>query len=1040
MEYQEFCFNNETLRFPVHADESTGRKFSRLDDVQDVFPQVHRVMLDGVVVPFMVDAHQQKYEPKRIPHYPTKVLQLLAPASTTTAQDPPTSSPPEYTPEDNHPPAYRDANAPPPPVTPEATLTRASSTFRPPRQKPASTPQGNRGGGNDLLTNSFEIYQDPIPRLFVLLPPPNPSTVDELRCDADGYPLPDFRLYFLCEHSTLLYSETTPAPARPFTCTQDGNVHLTNHPGYEIRDWDRFLDSYGMHVLRTLLRLTLHLEATRTPHMASLPNQINRWTQYRKGTRQEPSTHDTIASSEESDMLTPDRIEQAIAFLEKRLSSRTSGGGEGDFMDGEGRGGGGGGGIGHSRNPGPDPMTVATMDVKRLNQLPHVLYLGGDAPNAGHGAPLGSLYRFATKSGQVQWICEEHSLKVYDSLNGISSSGSNSNSEGRGQQKSVEELSIHLEVSLMLYPQSHLDRRLRKLTTFAQNADMLMNVLKIALEHDACLSEVEVTCDYPWSKTDLKFIHNVLNNSQSIQSIIFNGYRRGQKEGSGGGGVGVLRSMFSLSSSSPPSSTENAGGIFRMVFGRTISSSRTKQQPAMLSARLVGPETGILSTDLNELPDKGKYLRVLHLSGSVATQTQPHLLEILQKCSSHLTEFSLGQPNIPGSKVTESCITNVSSAAFWRVIGSLKRLETLSLYFIHAEPTIECLSAFTSLWSLPTLRHMTLVLYNSLDALFSLGKANLQHLETFSIQHVAAWRRGFLYEPIVLSTVEPHIVNGHRAIEYDLPKEISRKEMERLVPLLSQHCWTHYGCNLPMVEEEWKETKALIQHVESLGSMRRLYSVRLTRFPANVHCHFWENYFRPPSNFKKDEAEFASSVWIRPLRYLFLQETNMPSTLISHIHQIRLRRLALHYCIRDNVAASSASTSSSPWIIHLLSQLALQRLERLMITGAQLGESGVQTWMSRGINFSRDRMIYLLDRELTDEQVDRMQGTWLEDALQSLMPSHITEQKQFDSFGTFKVLHGGSLSDLDPAPCWVRNEQRYDREEFVMFYGNNFFP
>ncbi|KAG0253111.1 hypothetical protein DFQ27_007648 [Actinomortierella ambigua] len=1041
MEYQEFRFNNEILRFPVHTDVPTGLKFSRLDDIQDIFPDVHRVVSDGVIVPYMVDAHQKKYEPKRIPYHPTKVLQLLAPAPNASVQDHPATLPPEYTPDDHRPPAYRDADMPPSPPTP-TTTPRPPSASR--LRSPTSIQQGRgraRGAGReedyDILTNSFEFYQNSLPRLFVLLPPLTPSTPPQH--DPDGHPVPDFRLYFLCEHSTKS-CETTIAHGGALTNVPD-NVHLTDHPGYEIKDWDRFLDSYGMHVLRTLLRLTHRLEATRLPlAAATVPYRIDSPCVQ---DQEEPGPCPAGFISEkalpaESVMLTPERIEHSIAFLEQHVSSRAND--EGGIL---GRGRAGGASQGH----GPGPMTASAMSAQTLNQLPNVLHLGWDAPNPNRGALLGGLYRFATKHGQIQWICEEHahlSCRWFKS-------------QGQGGRDPA----LNLELAMTPYTQSNLDPHFRKLTIVVQNPEMLVSVLKTALEHDACLSEIEVMCEYLWTKADLKPIQHVLRSSRSIQSVILHGRRRNGVEGT------RLRNFFSSSSSS--SSSSNAGTT-RLFFGTTNASSRDRQ-PNLLSARIVGPSTGILETDLRELASKCDHLRVLDLTGSMAVQAQPHLFGILQKCT-HLTEFSLGQPDPPGAKVTDDSITTTaSSALFWRVIRSLHRLETLSLYLIHVGSNPDCLSAYAAVWStLPRLRHLTLVLYNSLEAMVALGQVNLSRPETLSIQHVAAWRRGFMYEPIVLSTVEAYMMisssnsrSSHRAIEYDLPKGVSRREMERMVPLLGQQSWTHFGCNLPM-DDKWKENEALIGHVEALDDMRRLCSVRLTRFPKEAHDLFWTKYFhplspRPPSPSISTKggdgggggtAAFASPSSLmrttRPLRYLLLSETSIPRTLLNHLHRLKLRRLALYYCTKDDENEATDPSSSSPWIVTLLRQLALHRLERLMITGAQLGEAGVQAWIDRRNDFGRDLMIYLYDMTLTDEQVDRMQGTWLEDALQSLMPSHISgQQKRFSSFSTLnhKVLQGSSnnsSSDPDPAPCWVRNGKRYDREEFVMFYGNNFFP
>ncbi|KAG0196006.1 hypothetical protein BGX33_002243, partial [Mortierella sp. NVP41] len=92
-----------------------------------------------------------------------------------------------------------------------------------------------------VLTQTYELHEYPIPRLFVVLPqyPSGWDTVNPLS--------KKFRLYFLCEcgEHTKSISSKTGIPH---------HIHLAKHEGYEIARPAEFFQQYGPYVL-TILKM-----------------------------------------------------------------------------------------------------------------------------------------------------------------------------------------------------------------------------------------------------------------------------------------------------------------------------------------------------------------------------------------------------------------------------------------------------------------------------------------------------------------------------------------------------------------------------------------------------------------------------------------------------------------------------------------------------------------------------------------------------------------------------------------------------------------
>ncbi|KAF9923629.1 hypothetical protein BGZ65_008762, partial [Modicella reniformis] len=91
-----------------------------------------------------------------------------------------------------------------------------------------------------LLTQTYELHEYPVPRLFIVLPKAVGPRDKSKNLFSD-----QFRLYFLCECGT-------------HTMTEDSKtkheIHLAKHEGYDLEQPTKFFERYGHYVL-TLMNM-----------------------------------------------------------------------------------------------------------------------------------------------------------------------------------------------------------------------------------------------------------------------------------------------------------------------------------------------------------------------------------------------------------------------------------------------------------------------------------------------------------------------------------------------------------------------------------------------------------------------------------------------------------------------------------------------------------------------------------------------------------------------------------------------------------------
>ncbi|KAF9187493.1 hypothetical protein BGZ51_001277 [Haplosporangium sp. Z 767] len=88
--FQRFQFGNEVESIAVRQD-ATGKYYSQMDDIQDVFPNASRFKVNGIAILFLQDKNGKRHEPKRIAHYPDDIIQVIAAYGTSSSS--PSSTP-----------------------------------------------------------------------------------------------------------------------------------------------------------------------------------------------------------------------------------------------------------------------------------------------------------------------------------------------------------------------------------------------------------------------------------------------------------------------------------------------------------------------------------------------------------------------------------------------------------------------------------------------------------------------------------------------------------------------------------------------------------------------------------------------------------------------------------------------------------------------------------------------------------------------------------------------------------------------------------
>ncbi|KAG0046481.1 hypothetical protein BGZ83_008349 [Gryganskiella cystojenkinii] len=219
-----------------------------------------------------------------------------------------------------------------------------------------------QNGIRAILTQTYELLEYPIPRLFIVLPKES-SRLDILNPFTDKY-----RLFFLCECGEHTKSEHNKIP---------NHIHMAKHEGYDLDRPTEFFSKYGPYVLN-MLRMLKHgvsVAGFIVPPLAHL-KLADGLDQLQKGL-------ESIGNNLEP------HVDTAILYLEKLQSDF-------DLSPEEG---------------GADKIDKAeALEGAELRQVANFL------KNRDQAKVLGNLYRVTTSEGHVKWVCLDHYRDNYSAV------------------------------------------------------------------------------------------------------------------------------------------------------------------------------------------------------------------------------------------------------------------------------------------------------------------------------------------------------------------------------------------------------------------------------------------------------------------------------------------------------------------------------------------------------------------------------------------------------------------------------------------------
>ncbi|KAF9945451.1 hypothetical protein BGZ65_010730, partial [Modicella reniformis] len=209
-----------------------------------------------------------------------------------------------------------------------------------------------------VMTQTYELHEYPIPRLFVVLPHGDSSWNIKNRFSND------FRLYFLCECGEHTKSTNSKIPH---------HIHLAKHEGYDITRPTDFFKQYGPYVLTILkmLKFGISVAGTVVPAVSLLTSSdtIN----------QASSSLRQLASNIDRGM------DQVIGCIEKASVD------EGETVDG-------------IKDMVENNEALEGADLRKLDTF---------LKNKDENKVLGNLYRTVTTEGHVKWVCIDHYRENY---------------------------------------------------------------------------------------------------------------------------------------------------------------------------------------------------------------------------------------------------------------------------------------------------------------------------------------------------------------------------------------------------------------------------------------------------------------------------------------------------------------------------------------------------------------------------------------------------------------------------------------------------
>lgn len=218
-----------------------------------------------------------------------------------------------------------------------------------------------------VLTTNYELHENPIPRLFIVLPvlildPSAPATTFTPPNDQRK-----FRVHFLCECGK---------HTRPLPSSKVNHIHFVEHEGYEIEHPIEFFEKYGPFIrsLSQLIRMGVDCGTVSIPSLMGMSQQRQQRNDPGSISRNGDVGHETLRNQ-----ILDTRLAEAMDYLAS-LETLDPPENDSNFHD-----------------------TIEYFngtDIKHLQA--YIKIPPQDEQN------LANLYRIITDQGHVKWICEEH--------------------------------------------------------------------------------------------------------------------------------------------------------------------------------------------------------------------------------------------------------------------------------------------------------------------------------------------------------------------------------------------------------------------------------------------------------------------------------------------------------------------------------------------------------------------------------------------------------------------------------------------------------
>ncbi|KAF9195140.1 hypothetical protein BGZ51_004567 [Haplosporangium sp. Z 767] len=207
-----------------------------------------------------------------------------------------------------------------------------------------------------ILTQTYELFEYPIPRLFIILPK-EPELWDKLNPFTHK-----FRLYFLCECGEHTKKVST-------SSKMSHHIHLAKHTGYDLLRPTEFFEKYGPYLLTMMemIKFGVGVTGVVVPTLAQM--------------RVLDGIEEIKNNLDFTEKTFAPLLDDSISYVKSRIGQ--------DHPDVDLEG-------------GDDLTTQEALEGADLRQLASYLSKADEART------LGNLYRTVTEEGHVKWVCFDH--------------------------------------------------------------------------------------------------------------------------------------------------------------------------------------------------------------------------------------------------------------------------------------------------------------------------------------------------------------------------------------------------------------------------------------------------------------------------------------------------------------------------------------------------------------------------------------------------------------------------------------------------------